>query len=221
MSTIVAGEGPENAEIMLIGQNPGREEAEQGRPFVGKSGKYLDMVLRKNKLDRSKLYITSVVKETTPRNRKPTAQEIRYWMPCLLEEIGQVKPRIIVLMCSVAWETPRLEAVDYIETYHPAAAMRFPGAREKFENDFETLGKRAVQLQRPKGRLQITPTLDIQIDDIKQTQSTEYHRNRYCGQQQVKYIRNRPEPPFPHETDDLVTQQEEHPGDKQVQHERN
>jgi uracil-DNA glycosylase family 4 len=102
MSTVVAGEGPQNAEIMLVGQNPGREEAKQGRPFVGKSGKYLDTVLRKNNLDRSKLYITSVVKETTPRNRRPTAQEIRYWMPYLLEEIGQVKPKIIVLMGKVA-----------------------------------------------------------------------------------------------------------------------
>jgi len=150
MSTVVAGEGPQNAEIMLVGQNPGREEAKQGRPFVGKSGKYLDTLLRKNNLDRSKLYITSVVKETTPRNRRPTAQEIRYWMPNLLEEIGQVKPKIIVLMGKVAWETPRLDSVNYIETYHPAAAMRFPRAREKFENDFARLRKRAVRLQRQK-----------------------------------------------------------------------
>jgi uracil-DNA glycosylase len=154
MATIVAGEGPQDAQIMLIGQNPGREEARQGRPFVGKSGKYLDMVLSKNNLDRSKLYITSVVKETTPQNRKPTADEVRYWMPRLLEEIRQVKPRIIVLMGNVAWKTPRLKAVDYIETYHPAAAMRFPGVRQKFENDFQRLEKLALQLQRRKKRLE-------------------------------------------------------------------
>ena len=65
MAIMVAGEGPQTAEIMLIGQNPGREEAKQGRPFVGKSGRYLDMVLRKNNLERDNLYITSVVKETT------------------------------------------------------------------------------------------------------------------------------------------------------------
>jgi DNA polymerase len=141
MGTIVAGEGPRNAEIMLIGQNPGSEEAKRGRPFVGKSGKYLDAVLRKNNVDRSKLYITSVVKETTPGNRRPTAQEIRYWMPYLLEEIRQVKPKIVVLMGKIAWKTPRLKAIEYIETYHPAAAMRFPRTREKFENDFEKLGK--------------------------------------------------------------------------------
>jgi uracil-DNA glycosylase family 4 len=141
MGTVVAGEGPRNAEIMLIGQNPGSEEAKRGKPFVGKSGKYLDTVLKKNNVDRSKLYITNVVKETTPGNRKPTAQETRYWMPYLLEEIRQVKPKIVVLMGKIAWKTPRLKAIEYIETYHPAAAMRFPRAREKFENDFVKLGR--------------------------------------------------------------------------------
>lgn len=139
MGTIVAGEGPLNAKVMLIGQNPGREEARQGRPFVGKSGKYLDMVLKKNHIDRSKLYITSVVKETTPGNRKPTAQEISYWMPNLLGEIRQIKPKIVVLMGKVAQETPRFEGIEYIETCHPAAAMRFPKLREKFESDFGKL----------------------------------------------------------------------------------
>jgi DNA polymerase len=75
----VPGEGPRNAKIMLVGQNPGKEEVKQGRPFVGRSGKYLDKVLRENYLERKKLFITSVVKQTTPGNRKPTAQEIRDW----------------------------------------------------------------------------------------------------------------------------------------------
>jgi uracil-DNA glycosylase len=96
-------------------------------------------VLRKNNVDRSKLYITNVVKEMTPGNRRPTAQEIRYWMPYLLGEIRQVEPKIVVLMGKIAWKTPRLKAIEYIETYHPAAAMRFPRTREKFESDFEKL----------------------------------------------------------------------------------
>ena len=54
MAKIVGGEGPENAEVMLIGQNPGREEARQSRPFVGRSGKYLDTILKKNHVDRDK-----------------------------------------------------------------------------------------------------------------------------------------------------------------------
>jgi DNA polymerase len=154
MSTVVAGEGPRDAQIMLIGQNPGREEAKQGRPFVGMSGKYLDKVLLKNNLDRDKFYITSVVKETTPGNRKPTREEIERWMPYLVEEVRQVKPKIIVLMGIVAWITPRLRGVNYIETYHPAAAMRFPAARERFEHDFERLGKEGTRLRGEKERSQ-------------------------------------------------------------------
>jgi uracil-DNA glycosylase len=157
MSTVVAGEGPRTAEIMLIGQNPGREEAKQGRPFVGRSGRYLDMVLARNNLDRSKLYITSVVKETTPGNRKPTPEEIERWMPYLVQEIRRVKPKTIVLMGTVAWRTPRLQGIHYIETYHPAAAMRFPKARDKFERDFGRLGKQSSRPQKHRRTARIPP----------------------------------------------------------------
>ncbi len=131
------GEGPEDAEVMLVGQNPGKEEVKQGRPFVGRSGQYLNEVLREYGIDRSKLYLTGVVKEPTPGNRKPTADEIRRWMPSLVSEIKRIKPEIIVLMGRVAWRTPRFEGIEYIETYHPAAAMRFPKARKRFEADME------------------------------------------------------------------------------------
>ena len=138
-SQIVFGEGPVDAKIMFIGQNPGKEEGKQGKPFVGRSGRYLNEVLAKNEIDRKKLYITSVVKQITPRNRKPTSQEINYWMPYLIEEINRIKPRVILLMGQVAWMTPRFENIRYIETYHPAAAMRFPKIRKKFENDIREL----------------------------------------------------------------------------------
>lgn len=120
------GEGPRDADVMLVGQNPGREEVKQGRPFVGRSGQYLDRILQQNGLDRSKPYITGVVKEPTPHNRKPKADEIKYWMPTLVAEIKEVKPKIVVLMGRVAWQVPRFEGIDYIQTYHPSAAMRFP-----------------------------------------------------------------------------------------------
>lgn len=139
MGAIVPGEGPADAEVMLIGQNPGREEARQGRPFVGRSGRYLDEVLRKSGLDRRKLYISGVVKETTPGNRMPNAREIERWMPVLLEEIRRLRPKVIVLMGRLAWQVPRYEGIDYIETVHPAAAMRFPTARKRFESDFARL----------------------------------------------------------------------------------
>ncbi len=139
MSEIVLGEGPRNAHIMLIGQNPGREEVKLSRPFIGRSGQYLNGVLRQNGLVRSQIYITSVVKEGTPGNRRPTPQEIKRWLPHLIGEIKAIKPKIIVLMGTVAWQTPRFDGIKYIETYHPAAAMRFPEMRKKFEADFQEL----------------------------------------------------------------------------------
>jgi uracil-DNA glycosylase len=142
-------EGPETATAMLVGQNPGREEVKQGRPFVGRSGKYLNKVLKDCGLTREQLYITPLVKEPTPGNRKPTAAEIKYWIPCLEREIKNINPRIIVLMGRVAWHAPRLEGIGYIETYHPAAAMRFPEIRARFETDIRTL---AGQLKCGGGR---------------------------------------------------------------------
>lgn len=119
---IVLGEGPLDAEIMLIGQNPGAEEAKLGRPFVGRSGKYLDKVLKENNINRASLFITSVVKCKTPGNRKPTKKEVEACLPLLIEQIKSIKPKLIVLMGKLAWQTPRLEGIEYMETYHPAAA---------------------------------------------------------------------------------------------------
>jgi DNA polymerase len=135
-------EGPSNAAVMLVGQNPGREEVRRGRPFVGRAGRYLDAVLQKNGLARDELYLTAVVKEPTPNNRKPRAAEIRAWMPCLEAEIERIRPAVILLMGRVAWETPRRDGIDYIETYHPAAAMRFPDIRQTFERDLAKLGRK-------------------------------------------------------------------------------
>lgn len=135
------GEGPLDALVMLIGQNPGAEEEKQGRPFVGRSGRYLNSVLRQNQIDRDSLYITSVVKCKTPKNRKPDREEIAACMPILLKQIREVNPKIIVLMGEVARQTPRLDGIRYMETYHPAAAMRFPKIRRVFEADFEELAK--------------------------------------------------------------------------------
>lgn len=139
------GEGPKGAAVMLVGQNPGRQEVTQGRPFVGRSGQYLNKVLQKYGLERDKLYVTAVVKEATPHNRKPSAQEIKRWMPFLEDEIRAVQPTLIVLMGRVAWKTTRFEGVEYLETYHPSAAMRFPEIRKKFEKDMEILRHKMKQ----------------------------------------------------------------------------
>lgn len=124
---------------MLVGQNPGEEEDKTGRPFVGRAGKFLNTVLGKNNIARERLFITNVVKHKTPQNRTPRSDEIRACLPYLTEQIVEIEPKIIVLMGKVAQQIPRRGDIEYILTYHPAAAMRFPKMRGKFEEDFATL----------------------------------------------------------------------------------
>jgi uracil-DNA glycosylase len=135
----VVGEGPASAKIMLVGQNPGEEEDKAGRPFVGRSGKFLNKILAKNGISREELFVTNIVKHLTPENRKPLPDEISSCLPYLLEQIEIIKPRIIVLMGAVAWQAPRLSEIKYIETVHPSAAMRFTKMRKRFEDSFATL----------------------------------------------------------------------------------
>ncbi len=138
---IVSDQGSVKSKIMLVGQNPGAEEEKTGKPFVGKSGKYLNKILKENKIKRKNLYITSVVRLKTPKNRKPTQKEINFFMPYLVEKVKIIKPKIIVLMGAVAWQTPKIKGIKYIKTYHPAAAMRFSRFRKKFKSDFKKLGR--------------------------------------------------------------------------------
>jgi uracil-DNA glycosylase family 4 len=132
----VPGEGPSNARVMLVGQNPGAEEDKTGRPFVGRAGKFLNKVLNKNGFNREELFITNLVKHTSPKNRKPLPDEIEACAPYLQEQIKTIKPKLVVLMGTVAWQAPRLEGVEYAKTVHPSAAMRFTKMRKRFEEEF-------------------------------------------------------------------------------------
>jgi uracil-DNA glycosylase family 4 len=138
----VPGEGPSNAKVMLVGQNPGTEEDRTGKPFVGRAGKFLNATLNKVSVNREELFITNIVKHVTPKNRKPLPDEIAACVPYLEAQISEIKPTIVVLMGAVAWQTPRSEGVAYVETYHPSAAMRFPKVRKKFEEDLRVLKAR-------------------------------------------------------------------------------
>lgn len=133
----VPGEGPSDARVMLVGQNPGKKEDQTGRPFVGRSGTYLDKILDIHEIARDRLFITSVVKHITPDNRKPTQEEIFACLPFLLQQCDLIHPSVIVLMGQVAWQVPHEKEIHYVETYHPAAAMRFPDMGKKFKQDFQ------------------------------------------------------------------------------------
>lgn len=130
------GEGPLDPKLMLVGQNPGAEEDKVGKPFVGRAGKFLNKVLAGNGIRRDQIFITNIVKHKTPENRKPYPDEIEACSPYLITQLEIIKPKMVVLMGTVAFQTPRLEGVVYVETVHPSAAMRFTKMRNKFLNDF-------------------------------------------------------------------------------------
>jgi DNA polymerase len=142
----VPGEGPNNSKIMLVGQNPGAEEDKAGKPFVGRAGKFLNKILKENNIEREELFVTNIVKHTSPQNRKPLPDEIAACSPYLIEQMSIIKPKIVVLMGVVAWESPRLDGIQYIQTVHPSAAMRFTKMRKRFEADFKTI-KKLLQTQ--------------------------------------------------------------------------
>jgi len=142
----VSGEGPNNAAIIFVGQNPGAEENESGRPFVGRAGRYLTKTLAEYGIKREDVYITNIVKHISPKNRKPYPDEVSVCLPYLQEQIRVIHPKVIVLLGVSAKETPRLAGFEYFEVVHPSAAMRFTKMREKFRQQIAELSERVRQI---------------------------------------------------------------------------
>ncbi|MEM5829660.1 MAG: uracil-DNA glycosylase [Candidatus Aenigmatarchaeota archaeon] len=151
----VPGEGPSNARIVFLGQNPGRMENIEGKPFIGLAGKFLNKLLKLIKLRREEIFITGVVKCRTPKNRKPTKNEIEVCKLYTLKQLEAIKPKIVVLLGEVACEAlgfkEKISKIHgkflkkdgriYFFTFHPAAGMRFPKIRKLMEEDFLKLKK--------------------------------------------------------------------------------
>ncbi|MGD0643318.1 MAG: uracil-DNA glycosylase [Candidatus Bathyarchaeia archaeon] len=142
----VPGEGPLNAKVMLVGQNPGAKENETGRPFVGRAGKFLNKVLAENGIKREEIFVTNIVKHVSPQNRKPFSDEVAACLPYLTTQISIIKPKIIVLLGASAYGNPRVEGIEYIEVIHPSAAMRFNKMKLKFQEQIAALAKRLNQI---------------------------------------------------------------------------
>jgi DNA polymerase len=133
----VPGEGPVNAKIIFIGQGPGRKEDEQGKPFAGRAGVFLDELLKEIRLDRKNVFVTSCVKCYLPKNRVPKKDELDACRPYILKQIKLINPRIIVLMGNVAQQLSKyVKNRTIIKTPHPAAGMRFPKQRIKIFREF-------------------------------------------------------------------------------------
>lgn len=145
-TSVVFGEGPEDAKVFIVGEAPGKEEDIQGRPFVGPSGELLTRMLQAIDLERSKVYITSVLKCRPPKNRTPNPDEVSACSQFLTEQIRFIDPPFILALGKVAahallgtrlpikklmGKPHPLENRQVIVTYHPAYLLRFGGERQK------------------------------------------------------------------------------------------
>lgn len=153
-SNLVLGEGNPHAEIMFIGEAPGKKEDEQRRPFVGAAGKFLDELLESIHLKREDVYISNVVKYRPPENRDPTEEEKEQCMPWLLQEIDIIRPKVIVplgrhalshffsdVTITDAHGKPCTykEGITIFPIYHPAAALHNGSLRKVLKADFGAL----------------------------------------------------------------------------------
>jgi uracil-DNA glycosylase family 4 len=177
----VPGEGPADTEIMLIGEGPGFYENEQGRPFVGAAGKFLEELLAQARLKRSDVWIGNVVKCRPPGNRDPQAEELSSCDEYLERQIHAINPKIIITLgrFSMAKFVPgaKISAVHgqmrkvgrrfVIPMYHPAAALHQPKWRPQILADFAKLPE---QLEQAKAALANVGSADDEPPDEEPTQ---------------------------------------------------
>ena len=146
---VVPGEGPEEVALLFIGEAPGWNEDQQGRPFVGPAGAFLDQLLASIGLSRREVYIANVIKCRPPQNRDPLPAEIQACRKWLDRQIEIIHPRMIITLgrYSLARYFPnesigkihgkarKLDNVIYYPMYHPAAALHQGSLRQVIEAD--------------------------------------------------------------------------------------
>lgn len=157
---VVPGEGSARAEVMFIGEGPGKNEDLQGRPFVGAAGKFLDELLGQINLKREDVYIANVVKCRPPNNRDPKPEEAKTCWSWLEQQIQTIKPKIIVPLGrhslqrfipeavigqyhgrALRREFKPLGKLVFFPCYHPAAALYNGNLRSTLEEDFRKIPK--------------------------------------------------------------------------------
>jgi uracil-DNA glycosylase len=156
-TNLVMGDGNTNADIVLIGEAPGKNEDEQGLPFVGAAGKFLNEMLGTINLSRSDVYITNIVKYRPPNNRDPLPEEKKAFWPYLVQQLEVISPKVIVTLGrhSMEYFLPdyKISAIHgqpkripfgtmklvILPLYHPAAALYNGGLRETLIEDFNKI----------------------------------------------------------------------------------
>ncbi len=160
----VLGEGSHDSKIMFIGEAPGKNEAETGKPFCGASGRILDELLAHIEIPRENVYVTNIVKDRPPSNRDPLPSEIAVYAPFLMRQIEIIQPKVIATLgrFSMKYIMEKfgleeelgpisqlhgkvLEAdvsfgkIKIVPLYHPAVAVYNADSKEELKKDFEIL----------------------------------------------------------------------------------
>ena len=152
---LVFGSGNPDADIVFIGEAPGKKEDEQGEPFVGSSGQFLNDMLQSIHLNRNQIYITNIVKYRPPNNRDPLPQEKNDFLPYLERQLNVINPLLIVTLgrhstnvflpglsiSQIHGQPKRKDGRVYLPLYHPAAALYNGSLRKTLELDFENINK--------------------------------------------------------------------------------
>lgn len=156
-NNIVFGTGNKSARIMFIGEGPGADEDKEGIPFVGKAGKLMNMAFDGIGINREEVYIANIVKCRPPSNRNPEDDEAIACLDYLRNQVMLVKPKIIVLLGSVALKNIlgkeygitasrgkwiEKKGILYMPTWHPAALLRDDSKKVEFWQDLKQVVKR-------------------------------------------------------------------------------
>jgi uracil-DNA glycosylase len=162
----VPGDGNPNARIMFIGEAPGWHEDQQGKPFVGAAGKFLNELLALAGLKREDVFITNVVKCRPPGNRDPMPDEIAACAPYLDRQIAAINPDVVVTLgrfSMARWfpgerisrihgQPKKADGRMVVPMYHPAAALHQSALRGAIEEDFAKLPKVLVEAERERAK---------------------------------------------------------------------
>jgi uracil-DNA glycosylase len=154
--TLVFGEGDPGAELVFVGEAPGADEDEQGRPFVGRAGQLLTKIIAAMGLKREEVYICNILKCRPPDNRNPQPEEIAPCEPFLIRQLDAIRPRVICALGTFAAHTllkseapisvlrgrfHQYQGIPLMPTYHPAYLLRNPGAKKQVWEDVQMIMK--------------------------------------------------------------------------------
>jgi len=167
----VPGEGPDDAKLMFIGEGPGFHEDQQGRPFVGAAGQFLESLLGSIGLKREQVYIANVVKHRPPSNRDPLPGEVIACRPWLDQQLLLVKPKIVVTLgrhsmdiyfpgksiSKIHGTAQKKDGVVYFAMYHPAAALHQQSLRRDIEADMLKILPFLKELEEPAPKPEAAP----------------------------------------------------------------